>query len=89
MAASESANVVGSRHVQVETGLTWTRVNHEARIFDLPQALLRLGLGRSLELRLVAPDNTVLVALYTLERQPDGSWRITSCLLAPSTVRAA
>jgi hypothetical protein len=40
-------------------------------------------------LRLVAPDNTVLVALYTLERQPDGSWRITSCLLAPSTVRAA
>lgn len=40
-------------------------------------------------LRLVAPDNTVLVALYTMERQPDGSWRIASCLLAPSTVRAA
>jgi len=52
----ESASVVGSRHVQVETGLGWTWVNHEARIFDLPQALVRLGLGRSLELRLVAPD---------------------------------
>jgi hypothetical protein len=52
----ESASVVASRHVQVETGLAWTRVSDEMRIFDLPQALLRLGLGRSLELRLVAPD---------------------------------
>jgi hypothetical protein len=40
-------------------------------------------------LRLIAADNTVLVALYTMERQDDGSWKITSCLLAPSTVRAA
>jgi hypothetical protein len=39
-------------------------------------------------LRLVAPDNTVRVALYTLQR--DGSrWRIAGCVIAPSTVRAA
>lgn len=40
-------------------------------------------------LRLVAPDNSVLVALYTMEKQKDGRWRIAGCILAPSTVRAA
>jgi len=40
-------------------------------------------------LRLIAPDDTVLVALYTMERQRDGRWRIAGCTLAPSTVRAA
>jgi len=40
-------------------------------------------------LRLIGPDDTVLVALYTLEKQEDGNWRIASCMLAPSTVRAA
>jgi len=40
-------------------------------------------------LRLVLPDNTVLVALYTMERQPDGGWRISGCVIAPSTLRAA
>lgn len=39
-------------------------------------------------LRLIAPDNTVRVALYTLERRGDG-WRISGCALAPSTVQAA
>jgi len=40
-------------------------------------------------LRLIAPDNTVLVALYTLERQSGRGWRITGCQIAPSTVQAA
>jgi hypothetical protein len=39
-------------------------------------------------LRLVAPDNTVLVAFYSLQKLPDG-WRINGCRLAPSTVQAA
>jgi hypothetical protein len=39
-------------------------------------------------LRLIARDNTVQVALYTLEKLP-GGWRISSCQLAPSTVQAA
>ena len=39
-------------------------------------------------LRLIAPDNAVLVALYTMERQKDGRWRIAGCALAPSTVQA-
>lgn len=39
-------------------------------------------------LRLVLPDNTVLVALYQMQR--DGAtWRIAGCVLAPSTVKAA
>ena len=40
-------------------------------------------------LRLVAPDNSVQVALYTMEKQKDGRWRIAGCVLAPSTVQAA
>jgi hypothetical protein len=37
-------------------------------------------------LRLIDADNTVRVALYTMEKQVDGSWRISSCRIAPSTV---
>jgi len=40
-------------------------------------------------LRLIDADNTVRVALYTMEKQPDGKWRISGCRIAPSTVRAA
>jgi hypothetical protein len=40
-------------------------------------------------LRLIDADNTVRVALYTMEKQADGGWRISSCRIAPSTVRAA
>ncbi len=39
-------------------------------------------------LRLIAPDNTVQVALYTMEKQKDGRWKIAGCVLAPSTVQA-
>jgi len=39
-------------------------------------------------LRLVGRDNTVLVALYTMEKR-NGAWRINGCQLAPSTVKAA
>ena len=46
--------------------------------------------GRVIQpLRLVGPDDAVLVALYTIERQPEGGWKIAGCILAPSTVRAA
>jgi hypothetical protein len=30
---------------------------------------------------LIGPDGQVVVALYPMERQPDGSWRIDGCLL--------
>lgn len=40
-------------------------------------------------LRLVMPDGTVLVALYTMQRQHDGAWRIAGCVIAPSTLRTA
>jgi hypothetical protein len=40
-------------------------------------------------LRLVGPDNTVRVALYTMQKQVDGRWKIAGCVLAPSTVQAA
>jgi hypothetical protein len=40
-------------------------------------------------LQLEDTDGTVRVALYTLERQRDGSWRISGCQIAPSTLRSA
>ena len=39
-------------------------------------------------MRLVLPDNTVLVALYTMEKSRSGAWRIAGCVLAPSTLKA-
>jgi hypothetical protein len=36
-------------------------------------------------LRLVGRDNSVRVALYTMEKQANGSWRISGCRMAPST----
>ena len=40
-------------------------------------------------LRLIDADNTVRVALYTMEKQANSEWRISSRRIAPSTVRAA
>ena len=40
-------------------------------------------------LRLVMNDGTVWVAIYGMQQQRDGSWRIASCVIAPSTVRSA
>lgn len=40
-------------------------------------------------LRLVMPDNTVLVALYQMAKESDGRWHIAGCAIAPSTVKAA
>ena len=35
-------------------------------------------------LTIIDPDNQVWTALYKLERQPDGSWATTGCLLIKS-----
>ena len=40
-------------------------------------------------LRLVLADGTVLVAIYGMQREADGRWRINACVIAPSTVRSA
>lgn len=40
-------------------------------------------------LRLVDADNSVRVALYTMEKQKNGAWRISGCRIGPSTVQAA
>jgi ketosteroid isomerase-like protein len=39
-------------------------------------------------LRLILPDETVVVALYQMQKQPDGRWRIAGCVIAPSTVQS-
>lgn len=39
-------------------------------------------------LRLVMPDDTVLIALYAMAKDRSGAWRIAGCVIAPSTLRA-
>lgn len=40
--------------------------------------------GRTVQkVRLVGPDGSAARALYTMERQADGSWRIDGCTLQP------
>ena len=45
--------------------------------------------GRTIQpLRLVLANDTVLVALYEMQRDETGRWRIAGCALAPSTLRS-
>ena len=45
--------------------------------------------GRTIQpLQLVMPDNTVLVALFQMEKQRDGHWQIAGCVIAPSTAQS-
>ena len=37
----------------------------------------------------VAPDTSVLVAFYLMERQADGTWRISGCMLGTSEGQTA
>jgi len=39
-------------------------------------------------LRLVLPDDSVVVALYQMQKQSNGQWRIAGCWIAPSTVQS-
>jgi hypothetical protein len=33
---------------------------------------------------LIGPDGAPYTALYTMEREPDGTWKIIACMLVPS-----
>ena len=45
--------------------------------------------GRTIQpLRLITNDEKVLVALYEMQRDAAGRWRIAGCALAPSTLRS-
>ncbi len=39
-------------------------------------------------MRIVERDGDVVIALYTLERQANGEWRVSGCQLAPSDLQA-
>ena len=45
--------------------------------------------GRTIQpLRLVMHDDSVLVALYEMQRDESGAWRIAGCVIAESTVKS-
>lgn len=54
-----------------------------ATVHFLPPAIIG---GETIQaVRVIGPDGEVKVALYSMEKQPDGSWKIRACDLAPST----
>jgi hypothetical protein len=57
-----------------------------ASVQFLPSAIVN---GETIQaVRVVGRDGEVKVALYFMERQVDGSWKIKACELAPSTALA-
>lgn len=40
-------------------------------------------------LRIINRDGTVVIALFSMERQSNGDWRVYGCQLAPSDLQAA
>jgi hypothetical protein len=52
----EAASVVPRGRFQVEAGSAWTRVDADSSVLDLPEVVLRVGVGASLELRVQASD---------------------------------
>jgi len=74
-----------------QTFLSMVRRSYAALVEARDAALLDGAVieGRVIQpMRLVLPDNTVLIALYTMEKARSGAWRIAGCILAPSTLKA-
>lgn len=47
------------------------------------------GGGYAQEVLVVGPDGETYTALYALERQPDGSWRIAACQIVKTSAQPA
>jgi hypothetical protein len=91
-AFAEASPGIRARFGTPENFLAMVRTAYEALVAARYTEFLEGAVieGRVIQpLRLIAPDNTVRVALYTMEKQNDGGWKIAGCVLAPSTVQAA
>jgi hypothetical protein len=86
-----ASDAIQAQFGDADTFLTMVRTSYapllEARYTEFLEGAVIDGVIVQ-PMRLVAPDNTVRVALYTMERHK-GGWRINGCVIAPSTVRAA
>lgn len=74
--------------------LFWTPANFMAMVKADYQAVYRprsvnflksaLVQGRALQpVQLLGPDNVAMVAIYTMEEQADGTWKIGGCEMIP------
>ena len=50
--------------------------------------LVNSPMGPLQKVYLVGPDGGAYVAIYTLERQPDGTWKINGCAVLPDDGKA-
>jgi hypothetical protein len=86
-AFSYAAPAIRKRFGTAERFMTMVRESYAilyrpASVQFLPPAIID---GETIQaLRVVGRDGTVKVALYFMERQADGSWKIKACELAPS-----
>jgi hypothetical protein len=46
-------------------------------------------LGPAQHLTVLGPNGTAFTAIYVMERQPDGAWKIAGCLLTPRDAKTA
>lgn len=55
---------------------------HSAALFSVPQVI---GTDTLLIVRLTSHDSHVWIAIYRMEREPDGKWKIDGCHLLGTT----
>jgi hypothetical protein len=55
---------------------------HRTALFSGPQVI---GADTLLIVRLTSPDSHVWIAIYRMEREPDGKWKIDGCHLLQTT----
>lgn len=51
------------------------------------QEIIQLHGAPTQQVYVVGPDGVPTIALYPMQRQPDGSWRINGCYLVPTNDR--
>src|SRR5207245_9425159 len=83
-AFSYAAPVIRERFATPDNFMEMVRTGYRPvyRPREVAFGTLELRDGRLVQRALlVGPDGVATVALYVMERQPDGSWKIAACLL--------
>ena len=83
----ETRKYFGSSHTFMEL----VRTDYEVLVKHVSREFLEAAIieGEVIQpLRIVSHEGEIIVALYSLERQPDREWRISGCELAPSSLQS-
>jgi hypothetical protein len=90
-AFAQAAPVIRERFVTPENFLAMVRAGYAPvyRPREVAFGTLETVEGRLVQrVLLVGPDGLPAVALYVMERQPDGTWKIAACILTVADDKA-